>query len=262
MPSHFTTIGFPIRSEHEVLEYAQKALENGEHLEARSGWYVRWNAGNGAELWARLDHGGNQLLGHGLHPHFSGEAVAHVGLMERVPDREAGSLEGGFFGWVNSYDDPVVFGDPESDYTHRVAEGDYPLVFDAPDYDLHRNVELRATLDVQLAGFAHELQAYADDEAYRATGSRFAAESFVPSGLFRPAGEAVDPPEAYAIVTGHVLGTSLLTNPATGAEFYWAKVRTFGECEVDVVIDPEVIEGTLVEGGVIQGSLWLSGRIL
>ena len=33
-------------------------------------------------------------------------------------------------------------------------------------------------------------------------------------------------------------------------------------CEVDVVIDPEVIEGTLVEGGVIQGTFWLSGRIL
>ena len=132
MPCHFPTIGFPIRTEQGVLEYAQRGLENGEHLEAQSGRYVRWNVGNGAELWARCIHDCTELLGHRLHPHFSGDAVARVGLTERVPELEAGPLEGGFYWLVNPYDEPVLYEDPEGGYTTRVAEGDYPLVFDAP----------------------------------------------------------------------------------------------------------------------------------
>lgn len=57
-----------------------------------------------------------------------------------------------------------------------------------------------------------------------------------------------------------MLGTSLLINPATGASFHWAKVRTLGG-EVDVVADPEVLNGSLVVGGVVNGSFWLSGRL-
>jgi hypothetical protein len=72
----------------------------------------------------------------------------------------------------------------------------------------------------------------------------------------------IDLPQAYAIITGYVLGTSLLTNLATEAHFDWAQVRTSGHCEVDAVMDLEVIEGTLVEGEVIQGTFWLSVQIL
>jgi len=125
-------LGFPIRTEQDVLNYAQKFLKHGEHLEAESGKYVRWEAGNGVELWARLDHEGAELLGHGLHPHFSGDAVARVGLTEQVPDSGAGPLEGGFYGWVNPYDEPLVFEDPEDGYPvhHRgVAEGEAGLYF-------------------------------------------------------------------------------------------------------------------------------------
>lgn len=58
-----------------------------------------------------------------------------------------------------------------------------------------------------------------------------------------------------------MLSTALLTNPATGARFLWAKVRTLGG-EADVVADSEVLRGTVVEGGVVFGSFWLSGRLL
>ena len=53
----------------------------------------------------------------------------------------------------------MLYEDPEGGYPTRVAEGDYPLVFDAPYYDLHSNIELPALVDVQPAAFAHELQA-------------------------------------------------------------------------------------------------------
>lgn len=56
-----------------------------------------------------------------------------------------------FHGWADPDD-----GNPES--------GAYPFVFDAPDYILHDAVKLPAVFDVQLAAFAHELDAYASDE--------------------------------------------------------------------------------------------------
>jgi hypothetical protein len=44
-----------------------------------------------------------------------------------------------------------------------------------------------------------------------------------------------------------------------GAEFWWAKVRNYGG-EIEVLADPEDVAGEIVEGGVIKGSFWLSGR--
>ena len=160
-------------------------------------------------------------------------------------------LVGAFQGWAEPSGD-----DPES--------GSYPFVFDVPDYDRYHSLELPVVLGVQVAAFAHKLEAYASDEAYYAAQHRepkFAAESFIPSGLFTLGGEAMTPPQALAILTGHVLDTALLTNPATGATFHWAWVRTLGG-EVDVAADPEVPTGSLVPGGVISGSFWLSGRLL
>jgi hypothetical protein len=52
-----------------------------------------------------------------------------------------------------------------------------------------------------------------------------------------------------------------VTNPHTQQAFWWARVRTLGG-EFDVVADPEIVEGTIVQGGVIGGSAWLSGRIV
>jgi hypothetical protein len=185
-----------------------------------------------------------------MNPHFSGDAVMRVGLTRRIEHEDFSPLDGAFYGWAGSSDD-----DPE--------DGIYPFVFDTPDYGLHSALPLPVVVNVQLAGFAHELQAFESEEQYRASQleePRFASQSFFPSGLFVPDGESDTPPQAYAFFTGRVLQTALLTNPAPGGSFCWAQVRTLGG-EVDVVADPEVIRGELTKDGVIQGTFWLSGRI-
>lgn len=158
-------------------------------------------------------------------------------------------LDGAFYGWAN----------PDGGITQS---GDYPLVFDAPDFDLHRSLGLPVIMDVQLAAFARELHAFKGETEYYASGwgESFAAESFVPSGFFEAA-DRDDPPQAYAMFAGHVVETSLLTNPVTEAEFYWAKVRALGG-EVDVVADPQLLAGTLIAGGIVWGWSWRSGRLL
>jgi hypothetical protein len=127
-----------------------------------------------------------------------------------------------------------------------------------------------------VAAFARTLTCWPDEAAYTAAeevkwgGSKgpdgqavrgFAAESFIPSGMF-----ALDPskphtPRAEAIFTGHVLSTEVLLNAQTGRSFHHARVKTLGG-EFDVVADPEVVKGEPVAGGVVQGSFWLTGRWL
>ncbi len=249
MPSHMSSIGFPVSSREEFRDLVLKAAREGEPIEARGGSYVRWSPGSGVELWAQVTRSGEVV---GMNPHYSGGATTRVGLTSRVVRKEH-SPDGGFYGWASPGDQ-----DPDS--------GWYPFVFDAPDYELHRDLQLPAIREVQLAAFAHEIRAYRSDEEYEEArlrgdrGSGLAAEAFIPSGLFKPGGEAIKPPQAHAVLAGHVLEARLLRNPVTEVSFQWARVRTYG-AEVDVVAAPEAIEGRLVEGGVLSGSFWLSGCI-
>jgi hypothetical protein len=60
--------------------------------------------------------------------------------------------------------------------------------------------------------------------------------------------------------TGTVVDAERLVNEYSGGDFWHARVRTLGG-EVDVVADPQAIEGELVPGGIAQGLFWLSGRL-
>ncbi len=248
MPSHMSDIGFPMEREEDYRQLATLALEKGEALETANGVYVKWSPDEQVELWVLMDQDETIV---GLSPHFSGSARMRVALTERVSRPDGGALEGAFRGWA----------DPRGDHPES---GDYQFVFDVPDYDLNRAVALPSVLDVQLAAFAHELEAYESNEAYKTAqgdvGKKIAPESFLPVGLWTPRGELVDVPEAYAILTGHVLETSIITNPITDSDFCWARIRTLGG-ELDMVADPLMLNGFLVKGGIISGSFWLSGRL-
>ena len=247
MPSHMSDIGFQLNSQDDFHQLASQACEEGEALETDNGTYIRWAPGEGIELWAQLDRDNDVI---GLNPHFRGKGLMRVGLVQEVSRPEGTPLDGSFHAWANPPED-----DPE--------EGEFPLVFDVPNYQL-RKVQLPSILHVQLAAFAHELQSYESDEAYEQSQSeeiKFASKSFISSGLFGPEGGATEPPLAHALFTGHVRETSIVTNPVTGNGFCWAKVRTLGG-DVDVVADPVLLNGLLVEGGVISGSFWLSGFLI
>jgi hypothetical protein len=47
----------------------------------------------------------------------------------------------------------------------------------------------------------------------------------------------------------------------TGREFWWALVESYGGI-YDVVIDAELVEDAPRVGGVVNGTFWLSGRVL
>ena len=247
MPSHLSDIGFDFNTNEEFSELACQTYERGARLRVEQGVYLHWSPGEGVEIWGQLDHEENFI---GLNPHFAGDSVMSVGLTARLERDEASMLDGAFHGWANPSG-----GDAES--------GWYPFVFDAPDFRLCDSVKLPSIVEAQIAAFAHELSVFESEEAYYASqseGPKFAAESFITSGLFNPDMESVEAPQAHGIFTGRVLDTALRINPVTKSEFLWAKVQTFGGV-FDVVADPLIVSGAIVEGGIIHGSFWLSGRL-
>jgi hypothetical protein len=235
-----TTLGFQASANDEFADLALTASTQGEPIQVSGGTYYRWSPGAGVELWAQADQDG-QLIG--LNPHFSGAARMRVGLIKRVARERDSVLDGAFYGWAGATG-------------NAPDEGQYPFACDVPDFKRHERLALPTIVTVQLAAFAHTLQAFESDEAYQAANTyKMAVESCIPSGTFSK------PPQSMVIFNGHVLTTARLTNPHTERVFYWARVRTLGG-EFDVVADPEIVEGTITQGGVIGGSVWLSGLIV
>jgi hypothetical protein len=248
MPNHLSDIGFDFNTEEEFRELAYQVYELGQRLRVKHGVYLHWSPGEGVEIWGQLDNSDDFI---GFNPHFAGDSVMSVGLTARIERTEASALDGAFYGCAS----------PDGD---NAESGYYQFVFDTPDFRLCDSVKLPCIVEAQIAAFAHELSAFENDELYKAAqseGLRFAAESFIPSGLFTEDLKSAEEPEAYAILTGHVIKTVLRINPVTKSEFLWAKVQTLGGV-FDVVADPLIVNGAVVEGGIVQGSFWLSGRLI
>lgn len=241
MPSHMTTLGFRAATSQDFEQLQQQTAQRGTIISLPAGYYIRWEVGQGIELWAQATPEKRLIW---LNPHFNGASEVKINLTQRVP-RPDTPLEGAFYAWANPY---------RSD---EVSTGDYPFVFDAPDA-LTITAELPTLGMAQIAAFAHHLDAYPNEEAYYAAqegGLVYGAESFIPTGTFQP--EQL----ARAVFSGRVLATNVRVNPITNLIFHWAQVQTLGGV-YDVVADPAVVNGHLQQGGIVSGAFWLSGRIL
>jgi hypothetical protein len=248
MASNFSTIGLPVTSTEDLSALADQMGPVAQRFVAPNGEYFRWSDPSGAEVWLQVN-ADNQLVG--MNPHYVGRSAVAVGLTARLASAGPSELDGSFHGWADPTGDA-----PDS--------GCYPFVFDAPDYRLHEELALPARKEVQIAAFAHEIAAFETEAAYEASQTddvKYASRSFIPSGLFASSSESVAPPRARAIFSGHVLASDEKINELTGRAFYWALVETYGGA-YDVVIDPDLLPGVPVVGGVISGSFWLSGRII
>ena len=112
---------------------------------------------------------------------------------------------------------------------------------------------------MQLCGFAHEAEAFASPAAFAAeTDGKLkpAVRSLIAVGLLDEG-----PPRSLAFVSGVVTAAEWRTNRLTG--------RRFGAVDVDtsvgpvaVALDPAVLAELPPAGGVLAGTVWLSGRVV
>ena len=246
MTSHFSTIGLPVASNDDFISLANRVAEEAQWFETPQGGYLQWSVPCGAEIWLQVNKL-QELIG--MNPHFVGQSKVRVRLTASVDRSAASELDGAFHGWANPVDDQEM-------------QGDYPFVFDLPNFFQHQPLSLPQTVEVQIAAFAHEVSLFDSLEDYDAaqTGElKFASQSFIPSGLFTSAEDQSSPP-AYACFTGNILATQRHINPLSHEPFYWALVDSLGGT-FDVVIDPELITQPPKVGGILQGAFWLSGLI-
>lgn len=245
MANHFSSLGFDITNQEDFVNYFKQAYENGEIIETELGTYIKWEVGNGIELWGQIED--NKAVG--LNPHFTGNSSVKIRIQNKIKRENDTKLDGAFYCWA----DPEETGE----------DGAYPFVFDLPNMEIY-NINIPQIVTAQITGFAHELSAYRNDEEFdiaQKTTPKFAAESFIPVGLFNPNGSDDTSEEATAMFTGHIIDTSKMINPITGLEFIWIKVATLGG-EYDIVADPQIIDDEITIGGVVSGTFWLSGIIL
>lgn len=244
MVSHFSTIGLPIKSNEEFMEYAGLVYEMGERLDTGKGTYLKLALGGGVELWGQANEADEMI---GLNPHFKGTSVSTVRLTGKVEDPAATALDGQVYAEAEPGE--------EEEFT-------YPFVFDLPNLALHE-INFPVLKEVQLAAFAHELSIYANEEAYSQAqkgegGRNLATEFFIPSSLFEE--EATSLPDSTAIFGGRVLSVKKIKNSHTDKPFYYAKVQTLGG-EIDIVADPELVTEEITDESIISGSFWLTGQI-
>lgn len=248
MTSHMTALGFPVTTEQDFRHYVYQATEFGQKLETPNGSYTVWKVDHNIELWVQTNlH--KRIIG--MHPHFYGNARMRIGLIKRIYRNGQTILDGSFY----------AFADPTTD---DPTSGRFPFVFDAPDYDLYQQLHLPEITDVQLAAFAYHLHGYPIHSDYKNSingEQQLPESSAVACDLFDSKGVLKKHPPARITLTGRILHTAQLTNPVTNQKFYWAYVQTPGG-DIDVVADPQIVQGKLVPQGLLSGTFWLSGRLV
>lgn len=250
--SNLSDIGFPVQSEQDVNVLITETINYVESIKCAHGFYLRFADASGAEIY--LQGNPNQELV-GFNPHFDGQSRRIVCLTEAI-ERDSSPLDGGFHAWAN----------PQ---TVEADSGDYPFVFDAPDFRTIDGIKFPHVCEIQLTAFAsNDFEIFADEAEYDASQAneiKYAAKSFVPVGLFAfdAETEAIDlnvvrPVGKFA---GEIKRFELKTNELSGEKFYWFLIETLGG-EVDVVADAKLIASEPQIGGVVSGQFWLSGRII
>ena len=236
MPSHLSSLGFVVAADADLLALAHRLGPAADPVDTPAGTYFRAaDPASGAELWLHASADGDEF--YGAVPHLAGPGRARVTLAGRVTAADGGPLEGAFRGVANGL----------------------PVLFDAPDFRRFDRLPLPADVWVQLCGFAHEAEGFADVAAFEATADgelKPAVRSLIAVGLLDSG-----PPRPLAFVAGVVTASGWRVSALTGGRFGAIELDTAVGL-VAVALDPAVLAELPPAGGVLAGTVWLSGRLV
>ncbi len=248
--SNLSDIGFPVQNEQDVNVLITETIKLVESMSCPQGFYLRFADASGAEIYLQ----GNveqELVG--FNPHFAGKSKRRVNLIRTI-ERESSELDGGFYALANPGDADEI-------------SGEYPFVFDVPDFRMIENLRLPQNCEIQLTAFAsNDFKIYANEKEFndsQENESKYASKSFVPSGLFAfdAADEAIDlsAVRPIGVLAGEIKEFELKINELSNEKFYWFLVETRGG-EIDVVADVKLILNEPKIGAIVSGQFWLSGK--
>lgn len=246
--SHFANVGFDVQDNDALNDLLEKVYSKGDSVNSRQGLYVRYQDESGAELWIQVTEK-KELVG--INPFFDGESAVRVGIMSALDNAED-FLDGSFYGWANP------------DNLEGEEPGDYPFVFDLPDFYATTEFDMPSTQRVMLNAFAEQIEIFKSEEEFlelQPTEMSMAPESFIPIGLLDEDGGPSTDPKAFALINGRILACELKHNQLTGQSFWWLFVKTLGG-KLDVMVAEEEMIKKPEAGNVVSGTFWLIGRVL
>ena len=248
--SNLSDIGFPVQSEHDVNEILMRVLGKAKEIRCPQGFYLKFSDISGAEIYLQGNFEGDLI---GFNPHFAGKSKRLVGLTKAI-ERDSSELDGGFHAWAAPSGEDVEI------------SGEYPFVFDVPDFRTNKINGFPKIREIQLTAFASNDFEIFESEAqfYDSQDSepKFSSNFFIPSGLFLPDENTapIEPPRPIGIFAGEIKEFELKINGLTNEKFYRFLVETLGG-EIDVVADPKLVFAEPQIGGIVRGQFWLSGRL-
>jgi len=252
MTTPLSSIGFTLYSAEESWQLATVVAEKGRRVGTADGNYVVLTTECGSELWAKLD---SENRPYAILPHFAGQARSQILVTQRIRYNDR-PLDGRLLGWINPSQGTFGFGGPP---------GDYPLLFEAPDYAYYTFMEVPCTVTVQLAAFAQNIDVFSSVEDYDSRPEKtWPSETLLASGAAGLHGYQrgdANPHANEAFITGIVEATQSQENPLTHGQFQWMRVKVMGGY-FDVCIDSALMKGSVAPGSVISGNFWLSGRLV
>ena len=252
MTTPLSSIGFKLQTPEDSWQLATVVAEKGRRVSTADGNYVALTTDCGPELWAKLD---SENRPYAILPHFAGKAESQILLTSRVKYNDR-PLDGRLMGWVNPSQGTLGFGGPP---------GDYPLVFEAPDYAFYTFLEVPCTVTVQLAAFAQKLEIFPSLAVYNSReGRTWEAETLLAAGAASAHGQqssSKSPHANEAFINGLVVDCKTLENPLTHGHFQWARLKVMGGA-FDICCDPLLLETPLTPGCIVSGTFWLSGRLV
>lgn len=266
-------IGFPVPTAKDYANLAMRVTEEGEIILTPMGTYLLWTPSKGIELWVKVVSEDELTF---IHGHFMGEARMRVAIVDKKRYEKTALAEGGFVAYPN----PIKGQGFVSRHVNlQYGDGTYscqiPLLFDMPDFDKYAEIEPPFLADIQLTAFPFRLKSFETEDDWidwqinnglgavdeNGDCDYFSGLTFMPDAVGHPRKDKADYPKSTAFIAGTILESAILTNDATGEDFCWAKLTTILG-EVDVVAAPEILDGPIVQDGVLACHCSLSGRIV
>lgn len=236
---HFTDIGFKVDTTKD-LQKVSRLIRKGQSMPATKHNYSCVNDKSGASLWFWYSEKGIECL----NPHFNGTTESKVFLIAKEIESKCENCIV-LVGWMSPTDNQ----NPES--------GSYPFGFSIPNFFTLEKIIFPQLVSVQITAFAGEIKVYKDEKDFSNNKKDFAPCYFIPSGRF-PVDEKRRAESNFA---GKVEMVKKMRNALTRQKFYWMIVDTYGT-KIDVVCDDSMINHKVVPGNIIDGTFWLSGKII
>jgi hypothetical protein len=269
MCTRLHAIGFPCEIDRQTAKFIVGAAASAKRRVASTrGEYRIWRSPAGAEIWlhyadaakSRTTAAGAKETGAQPKPFdpigdLSGLSVVHSGtsgvpmrLVRSIATSSKNSLDIGTLNSKRTEERPIVF------------------TFELLGFALER-IARPTDVRVQLTALAQRVWGHPTEAAYLAETparrliARGAVADVIPTDLADLQLVYQPKPGSLWLLTGDVIRSMRLINPVTSAPYYWISLAT-DRGNFDVVANPDIIQGDISDGHIVQVVVSVTGRIL